>query len=97
MGIHDETTTAVPMEEDNTSIGTEYELRQDPNDWIPKAEEARRDAEVFLPRIIAAILDGARAKDWNRQVGQLAITKFTTRQHIKSCVPTSKRLVIAQH
>ena len=39
---------------------------QDPNLWIPKADEAQRDAAVFLPRILAAILDGVEARDWNR-------------------------------
>lgn len=40
---------------------------QDPNDWIPKADEAQSDAKTFLPRIVAAILDGSEARDWNRQ------------------------------
>ena len=39
---------------------------QDPNLWIPNAEEAQRDASAFLPRIIATIIDGAENRDWNR-------------------------------
>ncbi len=60
----------MPMEDDNASMDDAYALRQEPNDWILQAEEARRDAEVFLPRIVSAILSGALAKDWNRQYWQ---------------------------
>jgi hypothetical protein len=39
---------------------------QDPNAWIPQSEEAQREAELLLPRIVGAILHGAETRDWNR-------------------------------
>ncbi len=75
----------MPMEDDDSTLMDDaYTLRQDPNDWIPKAEEARRDAEVFLPRIISAILSGALAKDWNRQYWHQTLTHVNiTRQTVR--------------
>ncbi len=68
--ILEDLTASAPMVEDNTSADDAYRLHQDRNDWIPQAEEALRDEEMFLPQIISSILNGALAKDWNRQYRQ---------------------------
>jgi hypothetical protein len=82
----DDAAPSVPMEEDDSTLmANAYQLRQDPNDWIPKAEEARRDAEAFLPRIVSAILSGAQAKDWNRQSQPTTILPHRTPTQRVSC------------